>query len=1117
MSCKKNISRGVSFFQVKCSHSLAGACVSSISSLVSFSLHLKPYVAGINTMIEESNAGRTTPPAEMEVAHDAIAVAYSLVQRHGDVFLSSDSGGIDSLTINSATATKTTTMTTTTMGAETLASLVLALTRSLRQPALSREAAISAGVTIAAAAGVGAGAHAHAIVLADAIFPTGGGGGEEETGEWSATAGLPQAPIDAVILGPARATSLAAEVARFTPFGRLSVIRGLLTAAPSAALSARLTPPPGYYKRATDCIPAEEDIMDDASGGDGEEEEEGFSVLLDGALPAICAAMENPIDAHYKFHASAALKSALLRTRQVAEKTATEHAGGGGGGGKGRGEAMEVDFNVAEEEEENKHENNGVAVAADDDVLCWKSPLTLSDDLTSRVLSILWANWEDPLSQTVREVQGAFEQLLDIKTAQRSGANDERGRNKFLISAAAQLLEKGAHCKGRYVPLSVIVPRLGARNLLELRPDLLSETLTAMRDDSVCCAAGSLIAALSSKLLSEMQREERGAAGAAEDDDDDDDDDEENGDNGGDGGGVTSTSFSTQGGGGNNTKKKKKKKKKKGFKGPKGLGGRDEVCIGGGGGVAVTEWQRWWIPPLLRALLSPGRVRNGAGNYALPPLLKQDGASIVPLLEALVHVSGDDAVEDDHDHAHDEDVDEDASEMTQKRKRKQLSMTSNDGDEGKSGRKDSVIYGGTGGNGSSGEKKEEKAKEKEKEDEGGASGERRSAALVAVLRCARATSLLDPTCLARVSPAVSAAAGRSIPYEVPTELLERAVVCRETRTRCDALEMVCIDGRKASLPGALELDLLRRALPVCLRADNAAFRNALGSMMRSLLVRIKSGTTRAAVLIRQRAKRAAAMAMGGGGGGTERFGKNIKGTAAYTAEEAEETVSRARVCVRWTRWLVRTLLASSYPGAPYERKYMALDLLNAVAETWGMMTGDAVSGGGSSSTGYTMGKQYGSGGGGGGGGDEDKEKEDNQAIDAASEAAAVALEASPYLPCLGADCTTSLLGAAVDSWDKLRASAFSLLARHPAPLAGMETPDKLEARLRWALALLRSPRVRESDAAALLLRLLFRKYALDLGWDVRLTPEPKAMPPPPGAAPPSRGETGAILLGALTR
>jgi len=68
--------------------------------------------------------------------------------------------------------------------------------------------------------------------------------------------------------------------------------------------------------------------------------------------------------------------------------------------------------------------------------------------------------------------------------------------------------------------------------------------------------------------------------------------------------------------------------------------------------------------------------------------------------------------------------------------------------------------------------------------------------------------------------------------------------------------------------------------------------------------------------------------------------------------------------------------------------------------------------------------------------------------------------------------------------------------------------------MRWALALLRSPRVRESDAAALLLRLLFRKYALDLGWEVTLTPEPKATPPPPGAPLPARAAIAARLLGA---
>ena len=90
---------------------------------------------------------------------------------------------------------------------------------------------------------------------------------------------------------------------------------------------------------------------------------------------------------------------------------------------------------------------------------------------------------------------------------------------------------------------------------------------------------------------------------------------------------------------------------------------------------------------------------------------------------------------------------------------------------------------------------------------------------------------------------------------------------------------------------------------------------------------------------------------------------------------------------------------------------------------------------------------------------------------------------------------TCLLGAAVDSWDKLRVGAFRLLSKHPAPLAGVERPEAVAALFAWALALSRSPRVRESDAAALLLRLLFRKYALDGGWTVTLTPEVVATPP----------------------
>ena len=897
-------------------------------------------------MIDEVLAGRHTPPTEMDVAHDAIAVAYSLIQRHSDAFVGETADA---------------------KGAETAANVVAALCTSLQTSALSREAAISAAVTVAAAAGIGATARQHAAALADAFFPDASGG------SWIESCGAATPPLDAVVLGPHLGTTLASEAAKFTPFGRLSAVRGVLTAASPAALSARLPTPSGA------------DEPDASGSGSG-----GWCLLVDGAIPLICDAMETPADSHHKFHASAALKAALARVRAAADARAA--AAADGDPGDALPAPADGDGDDASSEEEPLDATAGV----------------LSDESTSRVLRILWSNWEDPLSQTVKEVQSAFEEIVDAKTG--ASASPEEAR-RFLSDAAARLLAKDASSKGRYVPLATLVPRLGARNLLAIRPEVLSETFAAMRDDSVCTAAATLVSALSARLLREMQEEH--ARG---------------------GGGATSARS-------------------------RGLGGAKEVCVDAGGGPAVAAWRSWWIPPLLAALLSPGREKVGVANYALPALVRQDGASIVALLEGLVR--GDDGDEEAND---DENEANDGAKNAAKRRKTEDAL-------------ESVVGFDLSDSSSS----------------AAALGARRSAALVSVLRAARAAALLDPDCIARVSVAVSAAAGSgsasgsSAPYEVPRSLLERAVVCKDARTRMDALELACLDGRRASLPGDLELALLRRAIPVCLRGDSPAFRNGLSSMLRKLLSRIKNGCQRAATLARAEARRRAAARDQPGSDpddGLGRYGATVRGARAASSEEAVTALERGERCAAWTRWLVRALLASTYPGSPYERKYAALDLLNAVAETW----------------------------------DPSETPSDTSPNpDESLSARADALEASPYAPCLREECTTSLLGAAVDSWDKLRLSAFALLTRHPAPLAGVETAEKLEARLRWALALLRSPRVRESDAAALLVRLLFRKYALDGGWDVRLAPEPKATPPDDAAKKRTRAETAAVLLGAFER
>ena len=87
--------------------------------------------AGVDGMIDESLSGRRVPPSEMEVAQDAVSVAYSLVQRHLASF-----GNLNVPGSNPPGGEQ---------GPNAIAEVCLALARTLSTEALSREAAVSAG------------------------------------------------------------------------------------------------------------------------------------------------------------------------------------------------------------------------------------------------------------------------------------------------------------------------------------------------------------------------------------------------------------------------------------------------------------------------------------------------------------------------------------------------------------------------------------------------------------------------------------------------------------------------------------------------------------------------------------------------------------------------------------------------------------------------------------------------------------------------------------------------------------------------------------------------------------------------------------------------------------
>ena len=189
---------------------------------------------------------------------------------------------------------------------------------------------------------------------------------------------------------------------------------------------------------------------DDDDGADDDERKYVF--MYDDVLPGICEAIEGAEDSHYRFHAAACLRSALEKTRAATMAT----------------------------------------MAAD-------AP---PEALLERVAWIISTHWDEPLGQTVREIQACFECLLDIMTVTANG-------DEFLHRVARQILARPVEQKGRYLALRVLLSRIGATASLKtttfFEDDFLRQTLSAMSETSIAPAASMMLGDLCTISLEESR------------------------------------------------------------------------------------------------------------------------------------------------------------------------------------------------------------------------------------------------------------------------------------------------------------------------------------------------------------------------------------------------------------------------------------------------------------------------------------------------------------------------------------------------------------------------------------------------------------------------------------
>ncbi|XVE83796.1 hypothetical protein DITRI_Ditri16bG0115800 [Diplodiscus trichospermus] len=270
---------------------------------------------------------------------------------------------------------------------------------------------------------------------------------------------------------------------------------------------------------------------------------------------------------------------------------------------------------------------------------------------------------------------------------------------------------------------------------------------------------------------------------------------------------------------------------------------------------------------------------------------------------------------------------------------------------------------------------------------------------------------------------------KGIEVRILVEWLVLALTHIDESLRVDAAEFLFLNPKTSSLPSLLELSLMKKAVPLNMRSSSTGFQMKWSSLFRKFFSRVRTALERQ---VKQ---------------GIWQPRMNDENSELCLSKGAEENVvSRAEELFNFLRWFSCFLFFSCYPSAPYKRKIMAMELILIMINIWSVVPSSQES------------------------------------------SASLSPESCLYPYSVGItspDTTFLLVGSIIDSWDRLRESSFRILLQFPTPLPGISSEDMVQKVITWAKKLVCSPRVRESDAGALTLRLIFRKYVLDLGWRVR--------------------------------
>ncbi|GAX83456.1 hypothetical protein CEUSTIGMA_g10881.t1 [Chlamydomonas eustigma] len=405
-----------------------------------------------------------------------------------------------------------------------------------------------------------------------------------------------------------------------------------------------------------------------------------------------------------------------------------------------------------------------------------------------------------------------------------------------------------------------------------------------------------------------------------------------------------------------------------------------------------------------------------------------------------------------------------------------------------------------------------------------APGTSHTAAIVLILRAARAAQLIGD--LDKVVAVSQSRMEEGQPSSSPLMQMDLNKVlmgaiqhsCESIRIEC--LELACVNPKYSEAPGKLELKLISQWILLSLRNISVGQRNKCITVLSKLMQRIKvsvgailhrATSGKGTVSQRHRASAASAAVI------QQTHGFRLADNGGSKSIEDQLAKGRKQLALMeaFMHWTCKVLVSGLYPGGPYARKLMCVELLNTVLDCWMQPSAESMTMSVQESVGTRAitslkdaheslpAKGHSQQG--------KSARAQRQASPAADAAAAVAtnhdsagtgagLQENPvtlstsvsfqpfFLGFLGPHTVTLLLNGVIDSWDRLRQGASSALMKLPTPLPSLETAQQLRPLLLWASELLWSPRQRECDAAARMLKLIYDKYVIGLTWHVELSP-----------------------------